>query len=104
MVQSQTNVVNGDGGSYEPNRFSRPPQVQSLSLDDAQAPKDIESLQVICHVDVTSIKFDRHGSLNITLVIPSEFAELGLNMRFLAGFPLSADFQKWRVLVESEDE
>lgn len=75
----------------------RSPHKQSLTLLDRQRPKQVDAVQFIAHIDTTSIKFDRHGGLQITLVIPPEFAELGLDVRFMAGIPLSVDVQKWVV-------
>lgn len=76
----------------------RNPHEQKLTLLDRKHAKNLDSVQFIAHVETTSIKFDRHGALNVTLIIPAEFAELGLDVRFLAGVPLSVDVQKWKVV------
>lgn len=76
----------------------RPPHTQLLSLSDRLPPKQLENVQFIAHVDATSLKFDRHRALLMTFVVPSEFAELALDMRFMAGVPLSVDVQKWKVV------
>jgi hypothetical protein len=78
-------------------RVARAPHTQKLTLLDRQHIPHVESCQFIAHVDTTSIKFDRHGALLVTLVVPAEFAEYGLDVRFLAGIPLSVDIQRWKV-------
>jgi len=75
----------------------RSPHEQRLTLLDRRHPKQLEGVQFVAHLDPASIKFDRHGSLLVTLVVPAEFAEDGLDVRYLAGVPLSVDVQKWRV-------
>jgi hypothetical protein len=76
----------------------RSPHEQRLTLLDRRRPKPLPlGVQFVAHLDPSSIKFDRHNSLLVTLVVPPEFAELALDVRYLAGIPLSVDVQRWRV-------
>lgn len=84
-------------------QHSRPPHEQTITEDDATDPLSLDHLQIICWVDITSMKMDRHGGMEWKLVIPPEFVDRGFQLRGLAGFPLSADFQRWKV-VEPEDD
>ena len=76
----------------------RTPHVQKLTVVDRKPPKRVDQLQFIAHVNPATVKFDRHNALIITLVIPAEFAEDALDIRYMAGVPLSVDVQKWRAV------
>lgn len=80
---------------------------QRISLvDAAQAPKkpDIKNIQLIAFVDFQSFKWTNHGTLQITLLIPPEFLEDALQLRWFDEFPCSIDFQKWTPAVIAEGE
>jgi hypothetical protein len=82
---------------------NRPAHDQRLTLLDRVPPRKVDGVQFIAHVDSTSLKFDRHGGLEVRLIIPKEFVELGLDVRFLEGVPLSVDVQRWKA-VPAEPE
>jgi hypothetical protein len=74
----------------------RPAHDQRLSVVDREPARRVEGVQFIATVDTGQIKFDRYGNLVVTLTVPKDFAERGLEVRFLAGVPLSVDVQRWR--------
>jgi hypothetical protein len=74
----------------------RKPHSQSITLDDRKTPKRIEQLQFIGHVRPETIKFDRFNALTLQITIPAEFVEDALDLRYMAGCPLSIDVQKWK--------
>jgi hypothetical protein len=82
---------------------NRPAHDQRLTLLDRQPPRKVDGVQFIAHVDSTSLKFDRHGGLEVRLIIPKEFVELGLDVRFLEGVPLSVDVQRWKAVPAEPD-
>ena len=75
----------------------RTPHTQTLTIADRKAPKRVDHVQFIAHVNA-NIKFDTHNALVVTLLIPPEFVEDALDIRYMAGLPLSVDIQKWRVV------
>ena len=75
----------------------RSPHEQRLTLLDRRQPKVVDGVQFVAHVDPSSIKFDRRGSMLVTLTVPAEFVELAMDMLYMGAVPLSVDVQKWRV-------
>lgn len=88
----------------ENRKYRRAPHDQKLTLLDAQKPKAVEHLQVIGYFDPTSIKFDRHNSLVLTIAVPPEFVDEALKLRYMTGVPLSIDFQRWTVASNSQSQ
>lgn len=76
----------------------QPPQ--RLTLTDKRQPKRVDSIQFIAHVNPSTIRFDKHNALLITLVVPAEFAEDALDLRYMSGVPLSVDVQKWKIVPQ----
>jgi hypothetical protein len=70
---------------------------QRLTLADRKPPRRVEEAQFVAHVDPATIRFDGHNALRLTLIIPAEFVEDALDVRFMAGVPLSIDVQRWKV-------
>jgi len=75
----------------------RNPHEQRLTLVDRKPPRKVDQCQFIAHVDPATIKFDGHNALRISLTVPAEFVEEALDIRFMAGVPLSVDIQRWKV-------
>jgi len=58
-------------------------------------------VQFIAHVS-SAIRFNSHNALLVQLLVPAEFVEDALDIRFMAGSPLSIEVQKWRIVPQRQ--
>lgn len=82
----------------------REPHTQTLDERELEAPPDFKETQFIAHLDMQSFKYDRHGSVIVQLVVPPEFSEEALVLRFSKGIPLSVDIQVWKPFLRVDED